>query len=420
MIHGDNNVLKALLEKGYFELQYQLIDLYVGNLQAFGSMAAFTAGCAYTSIGEIEIPKTGTFIYAFHYLFDIFIHVTLALSVFATSQSALVLIYGPTKGFKGAHIDTVKIVQATLLEQRNFIMLLFLCMLGTTYLSLVMNFICKVPWQTSTSTSIVFLVGFLLTLAAAASCYRIFNPDRDAIRRANINAKAKFTDQFPGINYQSSPTDVGDEDNKDDLEMKLKNLQEKIKHFKANGLIFWREDLDDNTPLKLRYASLSSGKVDIYKHEKAFMTGEDPLNARSLDLSQYAVETDYNHFPKGNTTASSWINNATAGQSEFSVLEIATSEYDLVQAIKKFRLFLIPRVLNEVKPLKIIEFMCTDEEAYKQWISALKQGCRYAKALDDLKQEVAEEFDSHGVVDVELVLKRSNSDVCKERVDESN
>ena len=25
------------------------IDLYVGNLQAFGSMAAFTAGCAYTS-----------------------------------------------------------------------------------------------------------------------------------------------------------------------------------------------------------------------------------------------------------------------------------------------------------------------------------------------------------------------------------
>eukprot|EP00603_Paraphysomonas_imperforata_P013648 CAMPEP_0114481370 /NCGR_PEP_ID=MMETSP0104-20121206/17649_1 /TAXON_ID=37642 ORGANISM="Paraphysomonas imperforata, Strain PA2" /NCGR_SAMPLE_ID=MMETSP0104 /ASSEMBLY_ACC=CAM_ASM_000202 /LENGTH=388 /DNA_ID=CAMNT_0001656957 /DNA_START=21 /DNA_END=1184 /DNA_ORIENTATION=- len=388
MIHGDKNVLKARLEKGYFELQYQLIDLYVGNLQAFGSMAAFTAGCAYTSIGEIEIPKTGTFIYAFHYLFDIFIHVTLALSVFATSQSALVLIYGPTKGFKG------------------------LCMLGTTYLSLVMNFICKVPWQTSTSTSIVFLVGFLLTLAAAASCYRIFNPDRDAIRRANINAKAKFTDQFPGINYQSSPTDVGDEDNKDDLEMKLKNLQEKIKHFKANGLIFWREDLDDNTPLKLRYASLSSGKVDIYKHEKAFMTGEDPLNARSLDLA----ETDYNHFPKGNTTASSWINNATAGQSEFSVLEIATSEYDLVQAIKKFRLFLIPRVLNEVKPLKIIEFMCTDEEAYKQWISALKQGCRYAKALDDLKQEVAEEFDSHGVVDVELVLKRSNSDVCKERV----
>lgn len=89
----------------------------MGNLQAFGSMAAFTAGCAYTStysvtlllnfvlnlllvftgIGEIEIPQTGTFTYAFQYLFDIFIHVTLALSVFATSQSALVLIFGPTK-----------------------------------------------------------------------------------------------------------------------------------------------------------------------------------------------------------------------------------------------------------------------------------------------------------------------------------
>ena len=57
----------------------------------------FDVLCNYIGIGEIEIPKTGTFIYPFHYLFDIFIHVTLALSVFATSQSALVLIYGPTK-----------------------------------------------------------------------------------------------------------------------------------------------------------------------------------------------------------------------------------------------------------------------------------------------------------------------------------
>jgi uncharacterized membrane protein len=93
----------------------------------------------------------------------------------------------------------VKIVQASLLHQRNFIMLLFLCMLGTTYMSLVMNFICKVPWEISTSTSLVFVVGFVLTLGVAAKCYRVFNPDSEGIRRASMTTKAKFTDQFPGI-----------------------------------------------------------------------------------------------------------------------------------------------------------------------------------------------------------------------------
>lgn len=69
-------------------------------------------------IGEIEIPKTGTVTYAFEYLFDIFIHVTLALSVFATSQSALVLIYGPTK----VTCSVYCINRITLLAKRNMLM----------------------------------------------------------------------------------------------------------------------------------------------------------------------------------------------------------------------------------------------------------------------------------------------------------
>lgn len=100
------------------------------------------------------------------------------------------------------------------------------------------------------------------------------------------------------------------------------------------------------------------------------------MNSRPINLTQYGVESDYNLFPRGNTTALSYLNKAIAGQSEFSVLDVATSEYNLIEANKKFRFFLIPRIINEIKPLKMIEFMCTNEEAYKKWLNAFRQGCR--------------------------------------------
>lgn len=77
-------------------------------------------------------------------------------------------------------------------------MLLFLCMLGTTYLSLIMNFICKVPWEVSSSTSVMFFIGFVLTLGVAWHCHEVFNPDGQGLTRANITSKAFFTDHFPG------------------------------------------------------------------------------------------------------------------------------------------------------------------------------------------------------------------------------
>lgn len=173
------------------------------------------------------------------------------------------------------------------------------------------------------------------------------------------------------------------------LEEQMQLLKKRIKHFKATGVIFWREDLDDNTPLKLRFASLANGSVDIYKSEDDFNNGANPLNDRPLNLAQYHFESDYNNFPKGNKTAQSFLNNAIAGQSEFSLLNIATSNYDLVQASKKYRFFLMPRVLNEIKPIKMTEFMCTDEAAYKKWLHAFRQGCRYVNVCHYVQQPIA-------------------------------
>ena len=73
-----------------------------------------------------------------------------------------------------------------------------------------------------------------------------------------------------GVKYQQSPGG-GDEQEPPSVDSQIEALKHKIKHFKANGIIFWRDDLDDNTPLKLRFASLMNGLVDIYSNEEEYV-----------------------------------------------------------------------------------------------------------------------------------------------------
>jgi hypothetical protein len=47
MLFGDKSYLKASLAKGVLDMNYRLINVYVSNLQAIGTQAAFIAGCAF-------------------------------------------------------------------------------------------------------------------------------------------------------------------------------------------------------------------------------------------------------------------------------------------------------------------------------------------------------------------------------------
>jgi hypothetical protein len=49
-------------------------------------------------------------------------------------------------------------------------------------------------------------------------------------------------------------------------------------------------------------------------------------------------------FNRGLTSASKTLRNLTTGQGEFSVATLATSEYDLKEAVKKYRFVLFPKV----------------------------------------------------------------------------
>lgn len=73
------------------------------------------------------------------------------------------------------------------------------------------------------------------------------------------------------MKYKQSAGGQEHDESSSSVESQIQHLQQKIKSFKANGVIFWREDLDDNTPLKLRFASLMNGLVDIYRNEEEYV-----------------------------------------------------------------------------------------------------------------------------------------------------
>jgi hypothetical protein len=65
------------------------------------------------------------------------------------------------------------------------------------------------------------------------------------------------------------------------------------------------------------------------------------------------------------------LRGATTGQDEFSVATLLSSEYDLKLAVQKYRFALCPKVVSELSPLSVFEFMASDEQAYRLWVKAL-------------------------------------------------
>jgi hypothetical protein len=58
------------------------------------------------------------------------------------------------------------------------------------------------------------------------------------------------------------------------------------------------------------------------------------------------------------------------------VATLATSEYDLVEAVKNYRFMLVPKVFSELSPLPIGDFMASDDQAHKLWIKSFSRVIR--------------------------------------------
>lgn len=176
MLIADKHYLKANLSRGWLANQSTLIKLYTTNLQALGTMSAFVAGCAFMGIAELRMPKARFRWTGLNFLYDFFIHLALCLAIFATTQSALVIVYGPSIALKGAEDDSVIIVANELEKQRKKIQRIGILAILSLFFSLISNYWAKVPTATGVVTTFLLLSGVGITLFEAIRCYNKFHP----------------------------------------------------------------------------------------------------------------------------------------------------------------------------------------------------------------------------------------------------
>ena len=186
MLIADKHYLKANLSRGWLATQSQLVQLYTNNLQSLGTMLAFVSAAAFMGIGELRMPKAHFRWTGLNFLYDFWIHSALALGVFATTQTAIVLVYGPSIALKGEEESSVIIVANELQNQRRKIHFIGVSAIIGLYFSLISNYWAKIPFPTAVTTTFALFGGAVLTISEGIRCYNKFHP----------NNKVYFSDIF--------------------------------------------------------------------------------------------------------------------------------------------------------------------------------------------------------------------------------
>eukprot|EP00602_Paraphysomonas_sp_CaronLab_P001627 CAMPEP_0185031762 /NCGR_PEP_ID=MMETSP1103-20130426/19397_1 /TAXON_ID=36769 /ORGANISM="Paraphysomonas bandaiensis, Strain Caron Lab Isolate" /LENGTH=373 /DNA_ID=CAMNT_0027567399 /DNA_START=195 /DNA_END=1316 /DNA_ORIENTATION=- len=371
---------------------------------------------AYVGIGEITIPTTGFTWFGLNFLFDTSIHLALALGTFVTTQCALVIIHGPSIALKGSDYNAVIVVAEHMRAQRKFIMKLGAYTLVCLFLTLLFNFWAKVSLPVCISSTVLFTAGFILCVYEGLRCYKKFHPDRKHSVTTSLSDKlqsALSPDYLHTPTSSSAPTKGHTSDERSrspvdvEVEMEEVTLLKKEAMSKARGRLWWREPIDDGGELVECYAVIDRGRLDIYSSEEDYKKGNNALTDKPYKLFQYRLVQDYRYFPKHMSTGIMAARSLFTGQSEISLFDLATSDYDLKEAVKKYRFVLAPRVFSELSPLPTGEFMAGDGNDYKHWTAVIKIITRAYEKLE--VYESAEESPmKRGQYDVESIVQAAN------------
>jgi hypothetical protein len=195
MIQGDRSYLKASLTRGILDMQNRLIKLYVVNLQAIGTQAAFIAGFSFLGkqerghrrvyhltfigIGSIIMPKTGEGWNGLHWMFDSSIHITFCLCLFMTSHAMLITVHAPSRALKGVDFEVVSTITRVIQQHKYFILWLGAIAITTLFIASMMNYWAKLVWQVSVLVTFVNIVGFVFVMVEGLRVYNIFHPDQE-------------------------------------------------------------------------------------------------------------------------------------------------------------------------------------------------------------------------------------------------
>lgn len=216
MIEGDKNLLRATLSRGWLVTQSKLIKLYTVVLHSLASQAAFAAGCAFIGIAELKMPKAAIQWWTgLNFVYDFFIHLSLCLGIFASTQAAIVVIYGPAISLRGEDGDCVVKVATELRRQILKVMTIGALALLSLYGALIANYWAKIPVDQAATTTVFFVFGIVITTSEGIRAYNLFHPGSEfsilhllTNQRKEDNRLQKYQQVLAGA-YDDIPTTGG-------------------------------------------------------------------------------------------------------------------------------------------------------------------------------------------------------------------
>lgn len=106
------------------------------------------------------------------------------------------------------------------------------------------------------------------------------------------------------------------------------------------------------------------------------------------------------------TSVRNTFKSAIFGTGQFQVGEMLTSEHDLTYASQNYKFALVPKINSELIAMDVLEFICHDDNSYKQWTFLLSHVIN-AFAEIEANPSVADMFKTNAS-DVEYIIKASN------------
>jgi hypothetical protein len=189
MIHADKNYLKATLSMGMLQIQTALIDLYVGNLQSLGTIAALIAALAMKGFLETDWPiKEYVDTPTTEYLYYIFNLLSFTLAAYATSQAMFVTIKGPSTALQGDNAEVVLKVADKIRDGRLYCLKLSFMSITFFFFASILLYYTKVPNGLAIYMSLVFLSGYVLFVYESYKCFKIFNPEKSDYTKLGLKS----------------------------------------------------------------------------------------------------------------------------------------------------------------------------------------------------------------------------------------
>jgi hypothetical protein len=301
-----------------------------------------------------------------------FITMAFSTALFSLCQATIVTTYGPAMALSGDSATSVKHSAGHMKLQQDFVFKIgYLCISAIFAASVFLSW-ARRPKGQAILTTLIFLGAYLLLVVKGYQVYQSVNAygsidaeDNALLKKGGArggkdkDGKSSYSEVSDGHSPSEGGTSPRHQHPQGDKKSEVANHS-----VRAMGQLWFRDSIDLGGQLHERFGVLQRGVLEIFRSERDFERGKDAINELPFQLKKYALELDPKKSRRGLTSGKKSFRRLVSGQGEISLPVYVASEFDLKAAVKRFQFILYPKVLSEVHPLPVGEFMANDEQSY--------------------------------------------------------